>query len=66
MCIKIVSLVLDLHTVEVFRDIRNNIRNFLEYDKHIKLYTSLLVAHTLIEIDSKDNLVKVMEIEIGS
>ena len=66
MCIKIVALVFDLHTVEVFRDIRNNIRNFLEYDKHIILYTSHSVAHILIEIDLKDNLVKVMEIEIGS
>ena len=66
MCIKLVALVLDLHTVEVFRDIRNNIRNFLEYDKHIKLYTSHWVSHTLIEIDLKDNFVKVMEIEKGS
>ena len=61
MFIKLVGLVLEFYTVEVFMDIGNKITTFLEYDKHIKLYTSHLVAHTLIEIDSKDNLVKVME-----
>ena len=66
MCIKLVGLVLDLHTMEVFKGIGNNIRNFLEYDKHIILYTSHWVAQILIEINLKDNLVKVMEIEIGS
>ena len=40
MCVKCVGLVPYLHFVEVFRAIENNIGTFLEYDKHIKLYTS--------------------------
>ena len=66
MCVKLVGLVLDLHTVEVFTTIGNNIWTFLEDDKHIKVDTSYLVAHILIEIDLKDNLVEGMKIEMGS
>ena len=40
MCVKLVGLVLDLHTVEVFTTIGNNIWTFLEDDKHIKVDTS--------------------------
>ena len=66
MCLKLVGSMLDLKTVEVFRDIGNKIGTFLEDDKHIKVDTSHSVAFILIEIDLRDNLVEVMEIEMGS
>ena len=66
MCVKIVGLVLDLQTMQVFRAIGNKLGTFLEDDKHVKVDTSHSVAHILIEIDLKENLVEVMEIEIGS
>ena len=52
--------------MEVFSAIGINIGTFLEHDKHIKVDTSHSVDHILIEIDLKDNLVEVMEIETGS